>query len=331
MSAPNNTSAHTSARRGRARTLLLLVLLGASAWFFVRSLGAHWAEFRAAATTLHPDWVRTAGASALVLATYALLVQSWRALVRGWGGRLAYWNGVRIWTVSNLARYVPGTLWSVGAMGVLAEEAGVPPAAAAGAAILNTLLNLAAGVVILAAAGGDYVGRFAPQVPHPRALGLALGLAGAVALPLCLPVLTAFAARVLRRERPPTLPFRTFVGAFAANLLAWLSYGLAFGWFARAVLPAAGDNWAGYVAVFTFSYLAGFLVLLAPGGLFVREGAMVLALVSSGMATRTDALLLAAAQRLWLTVLEVVPGLTFLAAGAFRRRPAPMRPTPVSK
>lgn len=326
MNAPRNGST-----RRRARTTFLVVLLGISAWFFAHSLGAHWGEFRAAATTLRPDWLRTAAASALVLATYALLVQSWRALVGGWGGRLAYWRGVRIWTVSNLARYVPGTLWSVGAMGVLAEGAGVPPAAAAGAAILNTLLNVAAGFVVLAVAGGDSLGRLAPRVPHPRALGLALGLAGAVALPVCLPLVTALAARVLRRERSPALPWPTFVGAFVANVLAWISYGLAFGYFARAVLPAAGANWAGYVAVFTFSYLAGFLVLLAPGGLLVREGAMVLALVSSGMASQADALLLAAAQRLWLTVLEVVPGLAFLAAGAFRRRAEPMRATPVSK
>ncbi len=313
--------------RQRARNAVVVLALATVAWFLVRHVGAQWAQFRVAASTLRPRWPLVLAASALVLATYALLVQSWRALVSGWGGRLAYWNGVRIWTVSNLARYVPGTLWSVGAMGVLAERAGVPPAAAAGAAILNTLLNLAAGFVVLTVAGGDYVGRLVPGVRHPRLFGAALGLAGAVALPICLPLLTTLAARVLRRDRPPALRLRTFLGAFGANLLAWLSYGVAFAWFARALLPAAGDNWGGYIAVFTGSYLAGFLALLAPGGLFVREAAMVVALTRTGMASPVDAAVLAVAQRLWLTVLEIVPGLTFLAVGAFRPRTARVRTT----
>ncbi len=312
-----------SAAWRRARTAVVVVALGVGTWYLTRSVGAQWTQFRAVATSLRPRWLPVLGASALVLATYALLVQSWRALVSGWGGHLAYWNGVRIWTVSNLARYIPGSLWSVGAIGLMAEGAGVPPAAAAGAAILNTLVNLAAGFVIVAVAGGDYVGQLVPGVPHPRLVGAALGLAGAVALPICLPLLTSFAARVLRREQPGQLPLRTLLAVFAANLLAWVGYGLAFGWFARALLPSAGDNWAGYIAVFTGSYLTGFLAIFAPSGLFVREAAMVLALTRIGLATPVDATLLAVAQRLWLTVLEVVPGLTFLAAGAFRRRSAP--------
>ncbi len=309
----------TGAGARRVRTVAVMLALAVVGWFLVRSVGAQWAQFRIAATALRPRWSLVAAASVLVLATYALLVQSWRALVAGWGGRVPYWAGVRIWTVSNLARYVPGTLWTVGAMGVLAERAGVPPAAAAGAAVLNTLLNLAAGFVVLAVSGGEYVGRLVPGLSHPRAVGAGLGLAGAIALPLCLPYVTALAARVLRRDAPPPLRSRAFVAAFAANLLAWLSYGLAFGWFARALLPSAGDNWAGYVAVFTGSYIVGFLALLAPGGLFVRETAMIVALTSTRMASPADAAVLAAASRLWLTALEILPGLTFLAAGAFGR------------
>ena len=302
----------------RLRSVVIVVGLAAIAWYLVRAVGTQWASFRAAAVTLHPRWSLVAAASALVLATYALLIQSWRALVSGWGGHIAYWNGARIWTVSNLARYIPGTLWSVGAMGVLAEGSGVARSAAAGGAILNTLINLGAGFVVLTAAGGDYVARLAPGVPHPRAFGAAIGVAAAVALPLVLPLLTRVAARLLRREAPPALPFHTFAAAFAANLVAWCTYGVAFAWFSRALVPTAGDNWAGYVAVFTGSYLTGFLALLAPSGLFVREAAMVLALTRTGMATPVDATVIAVASRLWLTGLELIPGLGFLAGGAAR-------------
>lgn len=310
-----------SARLRRGAVVLGLALV---AWFMARSLGGQWAQVRGAAATLRPRWTLIAVASVVVLATYALLVQSWRALLAGWGGRLEYWTGVRIWTVSNLARYVPGTLWSIGAMGVLADGAGVPPAAAGGAAILNTLLNLSAGFLVVTALGGDYAARLAPRLPHARVLAAAVGVAGAVLLPAALPRLSAFAARLLRRDAPPALPLGTFVAALVANLLAWFAYGVAFWLFARALLPGAGDNWAGYVAVFTGAYLTGFLALLAPGGLFVREGAMVIALTTMGLVPSVvDATLLAVASRLWFTVLEVAPGVAFLSAGALRGRRGP--------
>ena len=315
-------TARLSGGRRLLRTAVVLALLAAVAWFVAARLGTQWSEFRRAAITLHPRWDRLALASALVLATYALLIQSWRVILQGWGGKLGFRDAARIFFVSGLARFLPGALWAVGAMGVLAERAGVAPAAAAGAAILGQVLNIAAGFVVLTAAGGEALPQFMHGVSHPRLVTAVLGLAGVVVLPVVLPALTALAARLLRREQPPRLPLRTLVAAFGANLLSWVGYGVAFGWLARALLPGtigAAGSWSGYVAVYSGAYLAGLLALLAPGGLVVREGAIVFGLTRAGMASPVDAALLAVASRLWLTVLEVAPGVGFLVAGAIRR------------
>ena len=232
-----------SVQTRRVRTAIITAGLAIVAWYVVRSLGAQWAQLQHAAATLHVTWGRVALATVLVLATYALLIQSWRSLVTGWGGRLTFWNGARIWTVSNLARYLPGALWSVGAMGVMADDAGVPPATAAGAAILNMLLNLGAGFVVLAVAGQELVARLVPGVPAPQVVGPLVGLTGVLLLPLLIPRLAPFAARMLRRAPPAPLPFRAFAAAFAANIVAWCTYGIAFGCFAHALRPGAGDNW----------------------------------------------------------------------------------------
>ena len=307
----------TSARRS-LRAAVVTVALALITWYVVRSLGAQWDAYRLAVSTLSPRWALVGAATAVVVATYALLIASWRTLVTGWGGHLAYWQGVRIWTVSNLARYIPGALWSVGAMGMMAGDAGVPPATAAGAAILNMVLNLAAGLVVLTAASGDLVGHVAPGLPHPQLAGAALAVAGVLLLPICVPALTNVSARLLRRDPPPPLPLRALGAAFGANVAAWCTYGLAFGVFAHALRPSSGANWAAYVAVYAFSYLTGFLVLLAPAGLFVRETAMIFALTHTGLASPADAFVLAAASRLWLTALEVAPGVAFVATGALR-------------
>ena len=87
---------------------------------------------------------------------------------------------------------------------------------------------------------------------------------------------------------------------------------VAFAWFARGVAPRATGNAWSYIAVYTGSYLAGYLALFAPGGVGVREAALVLAMPRFQLASATDAAVIAITSRLWLTVLEILPGLLLL-------------------
>jgi hypothetical protein len=312
-----------TARAGGARQALTVavqvVVIAAVAWFAARTLQGQWAEFRTRAVTLQPSWSGVLGSAVLVLLTYALLIESWRALVHAWGDRLGYGDAVRIWTVSNLGRYLPGKVWSIGAMGLLAQRAGVSPLAAAGSALLGTLVNLAAGFIVLFLAGPAVISTLAPRASPYAALLPVVGGVALLALPALLPVVVRVAARVTRRPYVPRrLRIATLARVAAANVASWVLYGVAFRWLAGALLPGLAGKWVEYVAVFAGSYLAGYLALVVPGGLGVRELSMTAALVRLGAASAPDAALLAVASRLWLTVLELVPGLLFVARGALR-------------
>jgi uncharacterized membrane protein YbhN (UPF0104 family) len=119
----------------------------------------------------------------------------------------------------------------------------------------------------------------------------------------------------------PDVSRGTLVIVFAANVTAWIAYGVGFGLFWRALLGSGGGVSMAVLAVYTASYLAGYLALFAPGGIGVREAALAGLLVSLRLATPGDAALLAAASRVWLTVVEVLPGLAFLPGVSLRRRP----------
>lgn len=314
-------SARWPARR-TASVLLQLIVVGAIAWFAARSLAGQWSAFRARAVTLDPSWSGVIGSALLVLATYALLIQSWRALVRAWGDRLAFGDAARIWSVSNLGRYLPGKVWSIGAMGIMARQVGVSPVAATGSAVIGTVVNLGAGFIVLFLAGGDVLAALLPNSPRSAALLPLAGVAAMSAVPVLLPLVARAAARVTGRTYTPIhLPARVLFGVLAANVASWVLYGVAFRWLAGALLPGLGGKWGVYVAVFAGSYLAGYLALVVPGGLGVRELSMAAALVRLGAADAPTAAVLAVASRLWLTVLELLPGLVFLAYGALRRAP----------
>ena len=64
----------------------------------------------------------------------------------------------------------------------------------------------------------------------------------------------------------------------------------------------------------------------APGGIGVREVSMHALLVGAALATPAEATLLVVASRLWLTVLEILPGALLLLAGAPVPRPDPPSP-----
>lgn len=93
--------------------------------------------------------------------------------------------------------------------------------------------------------------------------------------------------------------------------MAWTGYGIALWLLARGLLPDAGLGLVPAIAVFTASYLAGFLALIAPGGIGVREGLFILMLqgpLGIGAATA-----LALASRVLLTITEIGAALPFLA------------------
>jgi hypothetical protein len=301
---------------------LQLAIVGLVLWRAAVELGGQWNDVRARSSALHPEWARVALSIALVLATYALLIHAWRTLVSAWGSRLGFGDAVRIWAVSNLGRYVPGKLWSIAAMGLLARRVGVSPAAASGSAIIGTLVNIAAGFAVVLFAGARVLPSLVPGRERTATTVAIVVTAGLLLLPFVVgPLATWVARRLGRGTVTVALPARVLWFVVGANLLAWVGYGAAFRIFADALAPGSAGNWLDYLAVFTGSYLAGYLVLIAPGGIGVRELAMAESLKALGLAGPGEAWLLAFASRLWLTVLEVAPGLYFLARDAARRTP----------
>ncbi len=262
----------------------------------------------------------------VVLVTYALLVQVWRLILREWKASLSFGDAVRIWCVSNLGKYIPGKVWQIAAMGKLAKNASVPPAAAAGSAILNTLVNIAVGFAVGVVAGFKSLDALS-QGHATLGIGVTiLAIGGVLLLPAMIPRLTAVARRVTGRDLDlGTLPIRAVYIAIGGNVVAWLLYGWSFQLLVHGVLGRAPGHFADYVAAYALSYVIGYLAFFIPGGLGAREGMLALSLGALNLANPKEALAIAIVSRLWLTILEVIPGLLYLTGGP---RTATQAPTP---
>jgi hypothetical protein len=149
-------------------------------------------------------------------------------------------------------------------------------------------------------------------------------LVGLLLLPTLMPTLLRWARRATGRELPiGALPRRAVYHSLAGNIIAWGLYGVAFQLFVCGVLGTARGTTLDYIAVWAASYVIGYLALALPAGLGAREFAQADALTMLGLATAGQGLTVAVTARLWLTLLELVPALLFLARGTRPRAPAP--------
>ena len=280
------------------------------AGFAVRALVRNWDELRTQPLVLELRPGYLLASVLLVWAMYALLIWAWRFMLESWGQELNGWTAARIWTVSNLGKYLPGKVWAIAGMALMAQQAGVAAWAATGSAVVLQVLAIGTGAALV-----GLTGAVALEAAHPGAR-LALGalvVASAVGVGLVLwpPVVR----RLLRMARVPAEAVMApkpegVIAGIVVNAVAWIGYGTSLWLLARGILPATQLGLLRAIAVFTASYLAGFLALLAPGGLGVREGLFILTLQQPlGIAAATA---LALASRLLLTITEFGAAAPFL-------------------
>ena len=293
----------------RWRLALQLLVAAVVLALVARRVAGDWSSYRNLhlALNLRFGWLLASLASLALVS--ALQIESWRRILGGWAQSLRFLAGARIWFLANLGRYVPGKVWSVAGMVVLAEQEGVQRWAAAASAVAVQALGIGTAAALVAAA--------TPHAASP------LRLAGAVLLACATIGLLAWKGALARLGRMVgataewrALPAAAVVASSGLTLLSWCVYGFAFWALGRGlglppVLPlvdAAG--------VFALGYILGLLALFAPGGLGVREGVFYV-LLTPYLGTG-GALALSVASRLELTLTEAVAGLGALALGGRR-------------
>lgn len=276
-----------------------------------------------------PSWSLVLLSGAVFLSGHAVLVQTWRSMLACWDARLPFWSAARIWSVSNLARYLPGKIWNIGAMGAMSKNAGVSPVAASGSAVLSTLVNLLAGFAVAVISGRALLDRSSHGRGTVAILVVIIAAGMLLVAPWLMPRVAPIIGRMAGRSVEATLPGRAVVYALVGNVVAWLLYGAAFELFVLGLLGSLGGGYAEYLAAYTISYILGYLAFFAPAGIGVRELAMVDVLTSAALTTGPEAALVVLTSRVWLTLLEVVPGFVFWTHAAVNRRPPTRDPSDV--
>lgn len=278
-----------------------------------RQVARNWGPFRALQVSLdvRPGWLIL---SFLCLALVSVLqIESWRRILAGWAQQLSFARGARIWFLANLGRYVPGKVWSVAGMVVMARQEGVQPWAAAASAVAVQALGLGTAAAVVAATitirGADSGVRLAIAVVVAATTIGVLAWEGAVRR------LSRLAGLATEWK---ALPLRTVFASALLTAASWVVYGVAF-WLLGLGLGLPGALPAGTaIGAFALGYVLGLIAFWAPGGIGVRE------IVLGGLLTPFLGLggagALTVASRLQLTLTEAAAGLGALFIGRHKEK-----------
>lgn len=279
--------------------VVLLVIFG----FLAQTLVTGWEQVRAFEWQLDPFRLSTA---MLVMILYFVgqgLIWTWS--VRRLGIALSFPSGMTMYMTSQLAKYVPGGIWSFANVAVAARQAGLSASLTTLMFALNMVLIVWASVLCAV----PVLPVLLPQFPLNPGVLFALLFAASVGFA---PFVLRWALRMFVHwrhlpERPEIdhlTSFRTTFILLLVMLVLHLMACFAFFLYFSALVDVSVSEGLFAASAWSASWFVGFIILFVPSGIGVREASLTLFLGS--MTSPSVATAIALGHRVFTTVLDLL-------------------------
>jgi uncharacterized membrane protein YbhN (UPF0104 family) len=272
-----SSTANPSARKKwliRAIKLLIVVLV---IWAVRRTVYKAWNQLDDYQWELRPGWL----AASVVLYLGGLLPAGlfWYRVLRTLGQNARLGETLRAYYVGHLGKYVPGKAMVVVIRAGLIRGRGVSTGLAAASVFVETLTMMAVGAFLGAAI-------LAIQFRgHGMMLYGAVGLTILAMLPTLPPVFRRLASLAgigksdpASRQKLDWLGLGTLLQGWFLTAVGWFILGLSY-WATLRAMGLSGlepiSELPRYTAAVALATVTGFLILVLPGGIGIREAALV--------------------------------------------------------
>jgi uncharacterized membrane protein YbhN (UPF0104 family) len=305
---------------------------------------------------LRLEWLVVSGA--LYLLGLGCSALYWYRLLRSLGQRPSGPTAVRAYYLGHLGKYLPGKAWALLMRATLVQSPGVRLSVAGMTSLYEVLTTMAAGVLLAAIVlpwqlpdtQTNLRSLLALEVPETTevdrrgVLLLTAGLLCAVGIPILPAVFNRIVRHLSLRFRQADLAPLPHVrtGSLVEGLVltagGWLLLGASLWVACQAVLDeplAWGWNaWLRYTAFLALAYVAGFVILLVPSGLGVREFFLTLFLVpeiapllpTEADAKATVVLIVLLLRLAWTAAEAVMATVVYWLPAGSGETPAPEKP-----
>jgi uncharacterized membrane protein YbhN (UPF0104 family) len=287
------------ARKRIIKWILQGTLIAVIFYFLARNLYVNWNKI------VEYDWNINYYflASSLVLSIVGafLIALGWNLILRVVGGRLGYKRALKIFFITDLAKYVPGKVWTMVGKVYLCTKEGIPIAKTSASVIIQPLIQVITGILMFLVSlpfwtkTSDFMNKlyfFFPLIP----IGLVL---------LHPAIMTKLLNFVLTKLKQKPIELNTKYRDILLILLLWCGLwtlsGITYYFLIISVQPFPVSWLPVTIGIFS---IAGVSQFLTPSGIGVLEG--VLTVLLSLYLPVPIAILIALLARVWKTVTELI-------------------------
>jgi uncharacterized membrane protein YbhN (UPF0104 family) len=277
-------------------------------YFLVATIRSSWSEL--VAYTFDPSYSLLAVAVVMVLTAYVIIWARWHLTLRYLGEPASFATSGAIYAFFQVSTYIPGGVWQYIQLNYLAEKTDIAKKTATAAMLQHQIFGILGAGTIFIVFGG------AALFPFDTLFVTAVLIAGILMTAAYPPLLERCFNPVLQmigRERLDLqIGWRRVLLLLVISTGSWLLTAAGFAVLLQAVTGTTIRPVL--LAVFPAAWLSGFLLLLAPGGLGVRDAALITLL--SRFVSESEAVIVAVVGRLWMILPEAVFGLFYLLVAA---------------
>ncbi len=219
-------------------------------------------------------------------------------------------QAVRVRTVSDFGRFIPGKVWLVVGRVQMAAKYGIPKDVSAFSTLLEIYVNILSTLILFVLVFLVYT--------HSVLSWYALYILAFLPVPIFLlhrrffnksmKLLAKVLKRVFVRSK---IPFHYMLSLLSVFLVAWVVLGLGFFLLVAAVYPVSWSLLFPLTGIFALAWALGFVMIFLPAGLGFREA--VLSYLLSFFLPLPIAILVALLSRIWLVGAEILTAGLFLA------------------
>jgi len=230
--------------------------------------------------------------SLLILQLWFLMrFAAWEVIVRRHGSEAQRHQTLRTWTLSELARYVPGNVWSFAAKYRSSVSGGATKTGAVQALVIEALAQVA-GALMTAA------------LFYNSAQYWWVAMLVVIAFPTLMPVILSLVAKWKKWQEAPRVGMTESLGLLLWYSLLWIVFGVATAMIYRSFPEAPRVDMMWLIGANVAAWLIGYISIVTPMGLGVREVAFVR--LTTDVVPSAFASLVSLVTRVWFVVSELL-------------------------
>jgi hypothetical protein len=282
------------------RRLLLTAVLTGAGYYLVTRWGEFWESLRAV------TWYAASASLLAVVAGVIFGAFSWQTVVNDLGQPVNRLRGAQIYLVSQLGKYLPGSVWAYVLQMELGRKVGLPRARM----FIGSLVQVGVSVVAMLTLGMIALPKLLDENPRAVWLYLALPLSFVALHPRVLTWGVNLVLGILRKAPlDHRLHWSTIARTLGLSACSYVLFGVHLWLLASAGGPARLDVLLLCIGSIAVGLVAGLLFFIVPSGAGARDALIAMALAPTvGL---TAAIAFAVVSRVMFTVAELLT-----AAGA---------------